>query len=458
MFNEQPPPPRSTPILLFVAIGLFIFVLVGSVALALVLLFGVNWRTIIPFGPAPSVAAPPDAPIRTQGTKPSGTVKIEENFDQPTDRWDQSQARMLDGTYELGVSTPNNDNYGLFLGDGALPSFDVADVDIAVDAQQVSGDPTAEYGIRFRQSGPEDYLMFSISSTGYYRLVRVQNAVFRSEVPWTFDRSLRTGLNATNRLRVDARGTAIICYINDRKVIEFADRANTPGQLTLGVQSFTVGDLAVRFDNLVGQAIATALASDGTTIEQTMPLTQDFTNAENAPWSVGGAEIVNHSYEIFTGGGVQTWQTPLPSGASRVADFVLDVDATLVSGDVNQVAYGVIFGEGTMFDFYSLLILPTGELTLVQNLAGGGSVTLMPPVPIAALNPGLNATNRITVRLAQGVFKVTINNEQLNDLTLPPNLAIEGMVGMIVVSGPTGLVQARFDNFRLQELSATQSS
>lgn len=376
---------------------------------------------------------PPEAPRKDQSRLPSGLVMIEENFDQPTNRWDQSAAQVADGSYELRIDIPNNESYGLFLG-----GSDVSNFDMAVDVQQVAGDPTAEYGIRFRQSGPGDYLMFSLSGSGYYRLVRVVDEEYGSVVPWTANAGIKTGPGAVNRLRVVADGPMLTGYINDTKVMEARDEVNEVGQLTLGLVTFDQGGLAVRFDNIEGEA-------------EGMNLRENFSNAEVVPWSVGGSIIQDGEYEIFAQGGVQSWRQPLPPKSSEVQNFVLEVDTTLMQAD-EGAAYGVVFADGGSFDFYALYIIPDGSLMILRTDADGTVVPVLPPLPLDSLQTGANATNalRLEVRNSEEIT-ISINGQELPGMR--SSVPIEpGMVGMIVTSGQEGRVQVRFDNFRLEEL------
>lgn len=382
---------------------------------------------------ATNLPAPPESPRAAEEKLPLGLVQIEEDFDDPTTRWDQSRSRVVDGGYELRVDTPNYDSYGLYLGNGR-----VSDFDMAVDVQQVAGDATSEYGIRFRQSGPGDYLMFSISGSGYYRLLRVSDDEYNSVVPWTFDSRIKTGPDTTNRLRLVARGSSITGFINDTQVVVVEDDVNASGQLTLGLTTFDQGGLVVRFDNIEGQA-------------EGSDLREDFSDPEATLWSIGGATITNGAYELFAGGGIQAWQQPLPSRFSKVENFVLEVDATLVNGPQDEVAYGVMFGDGGSFDFYSLFLFPQGNLGLFISDSAGNRGALIEPTPFEAIKSGIGETNKIRVEVRDNVIQISINGEALPEIESP--FVVEGMVGMIVSSGETGNVQARFDNFSLRELS-----
>jgi hypothetical protein len=375
------------------------------------------------------VPPPPEAPQPDASLTITGPVLIEADFEQPTTRWDQSSAQVLDGAYELRVETPNQDHYGLYMG-----GSEIRDFDLAVDAQQVAGVPDAAYGIRFRQSGPQDYLMFALSSKGFFRLVRVVDGDYQPIVPWTYNTRINTGDQSVNRLRVLAQGETIRAFINDQEVIQAEDDVQASGQLTLGLLTYDQGGLAVRFDNVSGQA-------EGTDMNET------FDDPENISWSIGGARITNGEYELFTANGIQSWQHPLPVGASRVQSFIVNVDTTVVEGDADS-AYGIVFGDGGEFDFYTLLLLPDGNVVLFHS---DGGLLWATPAPAEAVATGIDARNAIELEVLDNALNITINGEEIAalDSTFPIE---EGMVGMFISSGEQSRVQVRFDNFRLQEL------
>jgi hypothetical protein len=430
----QPPPPERRG-------GLWRWIVIGLAALfALqICVAGVLFTTVesvraraLNLINRPSVEPPPDSPRDTVTEQTDAPVLIEENFDQPTTRWDQSLSQVVDGAYEMRVDIPNFDSYGLLLSAGEVDDFDMA-----VDVQQVAGDPTSEYGIRFRQSGPGDYLMFSISGSGYYRLLRVSDDEYRSLTPWTFDYRIKTGADAVNRLRVVAQDADITFYVNDAELIKAQDDVNVGGQLTLGVTTFEQGGLVVRFDNIAGNVGEVDLA-------------QDFSDPKQTQWSTGGAIIAEQAYELSTNGGVKTWQQPLPTGSSDVGDFKLQVDVTLLSevGEEDFVAYGVMFGDGGSFDFYSFYLLPQGGIAMFRSQPGGQDEQLLPAIPLDFVKQGPNETNRIEIEVRSGKITITINDEALPELENPE--PIRGMVGIVITSDPP--VRVRFDNFRLEEL------
>lgn len=376
---------------------------------------------------------PPVQPTVEQDAMPTRPINLAEDFSPPAMRWDQSLATVRDGTYEIQLDPPNTDRYGLFLG-----AQRVLNVDVAVDVRQTAGDPqSAAYGIRFRQQGPRSYLFFAISGTGYYRLVRVQDDVYTELVPWTADERITTGDNAVNRLRLVADDEQLTGYINGEQVFAAEDDSPQAGQFTLGAATFDVGGLVVRFDNVAGDV-------DGT------PIAEDFAQASAGTWSLGGAQLVDGSYELQVGAGLNSWQHPLPEGSTAVQNFRASVDITPVEvGD--DTGYGFIFGDTGNFSFYSLLITTNGFLTITQNTPDGGS-TLVPPQPVDALVTGAGNTNTLALEVRNDTtLVVTINGEEL-----PPLEAAQpferGMVGVIVSSGSEGPVRVQFDNYELREV------
>lgn len=432
--------------LLFSAIGLGIFVLIAGAALTAAVFFYAPVRDRV-FGTS---GAPPAGPDKF-ASEIGRPIQISETFDLPSNRWDQSRTEILDGTYEMALDLDNFDSYGLL-----LRATGVRDFDMSVDATQTAGDPMSEWGIRFRQSAPDEHLLFSISGTGHYRLARVSDETYTSVVPWRRDRRINTDIGATNRLRVVADGPTIIGYINGNEVLRYTDPAPQGGQLTLGLVTYDIGGLTVRWDNVEGFAVR-GIGFDGAVGGQ-VDLAEDFSDPLGSSWTVGGAEIVDGGYEVFVGGeGVQSWQQPLPTGSSAIEGngFLLEVEAELVSGNPAEAGYGVIFADSGDFSFTALYLLPTGQLLMTRTGPDGG--LLIPPTVVDAVVPGLNARNRIRLEARDNLLRITINEESLGEIRFPDDTRFTGMVGMIVLSPDASGVRARFDNFRLEEIDQSIS-
>jgi hypothetical protein len=456
--NYQPNPPAVEErrpqgvrrLLIILASVLAGFVACAAVGLALLFFLTPSLRSRLAFM-SPAAGAPPEAPDKF-APPPAGPVSISDDFSGNAHRWDSSQTQVAGGAYELTLDLDNFDSYGLYLG-----GSDITDFDMAVDATLVAGPPDAEYGVRFRQSAPDDHLIFSISPSGFYRLARVKDKQYTSLVPWTRDDRIRTGVGATNRLRVVAEGQKIVGYINDAEVLAYDDPAPQAGQLTLGLVTFAQGGLSVRFDNVAGFALAAPAGAEPIRLT----LDENFADPSTAQWSVGGARLSAGAYEIFVGGPVVSWQQPLPSGSSTVTgDFTLEVEASMVSGNLDGPAgnsgYGVMFGDDGKFGFYSLLIVPQGGLALIRNGPDGGFV--IPPIPVETVNPGLNAANKIRIEIRGNVMRLLVNDKPISvdgqevaEIPLPEAFSADGMAGMIVQSNDADGVRARFDSFKLEQ-------
>jgi hypothetical protein len=429
--DEPPASPRRRSLWPWVALGLGVGTLTVALVCGALLLLLPPLREellLLVAPPAPAAAVPPESPARPAPAAASGLARIDENFDAPSAMWETAASRMVDGQYELRVDTPNFDSYGLF-----LAGTQIGDLDLALDVTQVEGPLEAEYGLRFRQPGPENYLMLSISSGGYYRLLRVAEGEFRSLTPWTFEPRIKTGLGATNRLRVAAEGAQVRAWINDHQVLTFEDTNPQPGQLGLGVTTFGQGGVAVRFDTLEGQV-------------QGVEVAERFENPAAAPWSVGGSQITGGAYEMFASAGIQLLQQPQPPGSSRAREFRLEVEGQLAEVGGEGAGYGVLFGYTENFQYYGLLILADGRVALTTP-EGGAQIS---PEPLPMVNAGPGASNRIRVEARERRLLIAINDETVFEAE---NVELaEGEVGMLLSSGSAGQTSARFDSFRFEVL------
>lgn len=386
---------------------------------------------------------PPDAPAELQLAPRDGPLVIDERFDAPAARWDQSLVEVRDGALVMHVANRSFDSYSLYLGppadDPAAEAFGsgaVDDFDVTVDMRQTEGDVRAAYGIRFRQTGPEDYLMVAISSDGFARLVRVRAGEYVALAPWRQYGAIQRGIGATNRLRLVAQGANLVASVNGVQVITATDAIDVGGQLTLGVHTSDAGGATVAFEAVSGTVGALALD-------------ESFDDPAAVRWSVGGATLSKGGYEIIIGAGVQTWQQPMPVDSSRVAAFTADVSATLLQADGEGAAFGLVFGDGGNFDFYSLLVFPEGEVAVIRSSPTTGTEVLVPRTALPEILTEVGATNELRVSVADTILTLTINHSEIGQIDLGEQVV--GRVGVIVSAGDAGMTRVRFDDFVLRD-------
>lgn len=382
-------------------------------------------------------------PPSDQQTSPALDTKrplsIQDAFDAPSARWDQSAVTVSDGALHTELFMPNAEVYTLWKGIPDDLEFDsrVQDVDLQVDITQTRGADDAYYGIRFRQNTTDSYILVAINARGYYRVVRSSFGVSSDLVPWTFSRHLRPGLNVANQLRVRATSTHITVSINGIDVNTVTDLSPINGQLTLAAYTTSGDYVNVAFDDVVGM-------SGGRTFSDS------FSDPAQSTFSLGGSYTSDGVYHIISSSNVTVWQNPLPRSSTTVQNFRLHVDSTIVKGDATQIAYGVIFGDTGDFGYTMVLISGNGLLSVVRNDSNGNSQRYVEPTPLDMVVPGLYQTNAIDLTLVNNELQITINNTVLGSIQLEATQ--QGSVGMIVLCGETD-VQVDFDNFSLKELS-----
>lgn len=162
--------------------------------------------------------------------------------DQEGDR--ASVRRTLeDGVYRWRVQTQSD----VFVrSTNSLPRVD--DFYFAVDVQQISGPPSTNYGVVFRERDNANLYYFGVHEVGRCTLIHLDDdktiplwRAFCGEV-------IRPG--KVNRLAVSAEGGHMLFYINDQFIGEVTDAGLTTGTLTLAVAVAEANQTAsVEFDN-----------------------------------------------------------------------------------------------------------------------------------------------------------------------------------------------------------------
>jgi hypothetical protein len=129
------------------------------------------------------------------------------------------------------------------------------------------------------------------------------------------------------------------------------------------------------------------------------------------------------------------------------ADFVMDVDATQVSGPDNNI-YGVIFRYGLdAKEFYTFLISGDGFYVFtVDGVDREEPEILVDWIESSAINKGAQ-TNRIKVIAVGGNMKYYVNDQLLGEVQ--DTRFTTGTVGFFTGSLEEGGVQVSFDNLKI---------
>ena len=380
--------------------------------------------------PAPSFT-PRD--IRTPFAQP---LVINERFDAPNPLWDQSNITVQDGHLAMSLWLPSVDTYALWLGDPDVGSR-VTNCRLSTTITQISGPDDASYGIRFRQDAPDSYLMVALNARGYWHVVRSTYGTRAELIPWTYSHTIEQGIGYANELTVDAQDGVITISINGVVVGTVLDQAPVSGQLTLAAATGETGNMRVDFDTVYGTA-------------EGVELTEFFGSPSTAQFSTGGSYSDNGVYHIRANAGVSVWQTPLPPAQTYVTDFDLSIDTRILSGNTEQLGYGIIYGDNGDFGHSILLFGGNGTVQLLQSTPNKPTQRLLAPMALPMLDTRPDAINRIGVRKIGATLTLYVNDQEVGSIDNLPSQS--GSVGMILVCGnePAEVV---FDNFVLTERS-----
>jgi hypothetical protein len=389
------------------------------------------------FNAIPQADAPPARQQSANTNDIARPLKITDSFETPSPRWDQSYVAVSNNQLQTELFLPQSEVYTLWTGLADDPTIGsrVSDFDLQVDVTQTRGGDDAAYGMRFRQNTTDSYIMAAINSRGYWRIIRASFGEISDMTPWQFSHHIATGLNATNQLRVVASGTQISFYVNGIRLTTISDLSPASGQLTLAATTFTTGDLAVNFDNVRGSTAGKSFQDQ-------------FDSPTTAIFSQGGSYSRDGKYHIISSENVSVWQNPLPRAKTEVQDFHMKVDGTIVAGDPDQIAYGVLFGDKGDFGHTMVIFNGAGQIQIVRNSNDGNDQAYIDPVIIKAFRTGAGVTNTIDMNVRQGELSLKINDIDVGSIDIGESPI--GSVGMIVICAKTA-AQVDFDNLTITE-------
>ena len=175
-----------------------------------------------------------------------------EPFDAPGD-WRTGddidvEGDVRDGVFDMLVKADD-----MFIWTTAGQEFD--DGIYEVEAMQVDGPLDNGYGMLFRvDDETDDFYLFEISGDGFVWIGRYRDGGDSEITPiigesWFESTAVRTGLNITNTLRVEAESANLIFYVNDQEVGRVTDDAFSKGDIGLMVRTLGAGGVRVQFDN-----------------------------------------------------------------------------------------------------------------------------------------------------------------------------------------------------------------
>jgi hypothetical protein len=131
----------------------------------------------------------------------------------------------------------------------SIPDMEpVSDFYLTARVRRVSGVEDGQYGLVFRRADKQNYGLFKIEDSQYYKFSIRYEGEWDAVIEWTESSTIRPG--ETNRLTVVGVGSHFTFYINDQYVGEADEDRLSPGEAGLAIELLDAGDAAVfEFDD-----------------------------------------------------------------------------------------------------------------------------------------------------------------------------------------------------------------
>ena len=226
-----------------------------------VLLFGpwVSWALGI-LGAGPHAVFMPVA-YKAPGVAPTPTPKamFYDPFDDPNSGWPRSDegdwsVDYVNGEYQILIRAPS-----MYV--GVTPGVRCTDCAVEVDGRFASPSYGA-WGILFGITDMWDAYLFRVDGEQRFSLYSRSGATWRALVDWTPSTQILPG-QATNRLRVERRGTTISLYANGQHLQTIA-HDSFAGNLRVGAtaSAYESANVDVRLDDYKVYAMSGAPESE----------------------------------------------------------------------------------------------------------------------------------------------------------------------------------------------------
>lgn len=172
-----------------------------------------------------------------------------DDFSNPDSGWKTASDEALQIQYQDGAlhfllneldtitwSAPKDKRFGDFVLD--------------VDATQVAGPNDNAYGVIFRYQDDRNFYRFDISGDGYYALFKRKDGAWTKLQDYAETAAVQQG-NATNHLRVTAKGNQFTLNVNGETVKTFSDSDFANGNIGVAAGTlFENAGVEIGFDNV----------------------------------------------------------------------------------------------------------------------------------------------------------------------------------------------------------------
>ena len=252
--------------------------------------------------------------------------------------------------------------------------------------------PTAWFGLMARYKDPANYYYVLVMNTGAIELKSIVNGGFTALA--TGSMPAAPPLNKTYRLRLEAIGTSLKMYVDDRLVLQATDSAHASGRA--GVMTWKT---AADIDNV-------RVSQTG----QSTLLTEDFQDGVANGWLATGTS----SWAVVDDGGSKVYRQSNTTGDARSVvgtatwtDQVINVDAKLNAFNATGLGwFGLMARYQDPANFYYLVVQRDGLVELKKIVANSYST-----LSTGSFTPLPGSTYKLRLEAVGSQIKAYVDNQ-----------------------------------------------
>jgi len=314
-----------------------------------------------------------------------------------------------------------NGKYNIYNKESEWYVWDTTSIDdfvLEIEAQWIEGDENAGYGVIFRLQDENNYYVFDLAKTGYYKIDKRIDGIYHEITPW--ERSNAINDKGVNYLKIQAVGRHLTFYVNNIKVKEVFDSTFVKGNFGM----FVGADVHAAFDNLVVYQGNLLLYEDFS------QLTENFANTNQAYYKDGEYTLKAADSDYYSWGEVE------------YENFSFRSEARWLAGPVDS-GYGLVSRFKDIDNHYLFIILKNSYYRFGYYENGEWNV-LIDWTKSRLINP--EGKNIMRVESVGSLHKLYINDNpvgECEDYTFG-----KGIIGFFCAAGITAV----FDNVEVFKL------
>ena len=287
------------------------------------------------------------------------------------------------------------------------------DFKIETNILKISGVDNNGFGISFgRKDGNNEYV-FNVSSNGYYKIFKYQNAKYTAIKAWTKSSSVKTGNYAYNKLKVVKQGTTMKFYVNDVYLY------STPFEGFMGdrIGYVIYKNQKIAIDYLKADYLKKSTNTIVTNNIIKTPLKEEFSSNTNG-WSLtNNSNIVTR----INNGKLYVKSNDEKGGAfiskridiNAQKDFILETSITRLTSN-SQGTLSFVFGRKNSTNQFDLFLSKSGSY-LFRKLVNNESNKLIPWTSSANLKTDAYQANKIKIVKSGQLLRFYINDIYVNE-------------------------------------------